>query len=93
MCKFIRTCCLVLLCTLTLGYASEANAGTTVQRESEVRVRIINPQDSELVNNENNLLPKTGSVANNKLFFGGVLLLLGGAYLIKNRKRKKEQNL
>nr|WP_277988591.1 LPXTG cell wall anchor domain-containing protein [Enterococcus sp. MSG2901] len=43
-----------------------------------------------MVNNENNLLPKTGSVANNKLFFGGILLLLSGAYLIKNRKRKKE---
>lgn len=91
MCKFIRSCFLVLLCTLTLGYTSEANARTAVQRETEVRVRIINPQDSKLVNNENNLLPKTGNVANNKFFLSGVLLLLGGTYLIKTRKRKKEQ--
>ncbi|WP_270346534.1 LPXTG cell wall anchor domain-containing protein [Enterococcus thailandicus] len=91
MCKFIRPSFLVLLCTLTLGYTSEVNARATVQRESEVRVRIINPQDSKLVNNENNLLPKTGSIGNNKFFFSGVLLLLSGAYLIKTRKRKKEQ--
>lgn len=96
-CKLIRTCFLVLLCLLTLGlsagFVSEASTETVVQKESEVRVKIINPRDSKLSNDKGKLFPKTGSITSNKLYLAGIVLLLGGAYWIKNRKRTKERDL